>query len=47
MIWWMREWQETLFLGFQKAFDKVPQRRISAKVRAYEVAGKVDNWIGN
>ena len=32
---------------FKKAFDKVPHRRLLAKVRACGVAGQVANWIAN
>ena len=31
----------------KKAFDKVPHRRLLAKVRVCRVAGQVANWIGN
>ena len=34
-------------LDFNKEFDKVPQLRLSAKVRACGVAGQVANWITN
>ena len=38
------QWMQCIF---QKAFDKVPDRRLLANVRAYEVAGTVANWMGN
>ena len=36
-----------VYLDFKKAFDKVPHRRLIAKVRACGVAGQVANWIVN
>ena len=36
-----------VYLDFKKAFDKVPHRRLLAKVRACGVAGQVANWIAN
>ena len=38
---------DIVYLDFKKAFDKVPHRRLFAKVRACGVAGQVDNWIAN
>ena len=34
-----------VYLDFKKAFDKVPPRRLFAKVRTCGVAGQVANWI--
>ena len=36
-----------VYLDFKKAFNKVPHRRLLAKVRACGVAGQVTNWITN
>ncbi len=36
-----------VYLDFKKAFDKVPHRKLLAKVRACGVAGQVANWIAN
>ncbi len=36
---------DTVFLDFAKAFDKVPTRRLMAKVEAHGVRGKVLKWI--
>ena len=36
-----------VYLDFKKAFDKVPHRRLFAKVRACGVAGQVAHWISN
>ena len=38
---------DIVYLDFKKSFDKVPHRRLLAKVRACGVAGQVDNWIAN
>ena len=38
---------DIVYLDFKKEFDKVPHRRLLAKVRACGVAGQVVNWIGN
>ena len=38
---------DIVYLDFKKAFDKVPHRRLLAKVRACGVAGEVVNWIVN
>ena len=38
---------DIVYLDFKKAFDKVPHRRLLAKVRACGVAGQVVNWIAN
>ncbi len=36
---------DTVFLDFAKAFDKVPTRRLLAKLEAHGVEGKVHRWI--
>ena len=36
---------DVIFLDFQKAFDKVPHRRLMSKVRALGIVGKVADWI--
>ena len=36
---------DVIYLDFQKAFDKVPHRRLMAKVRALGIAGKIAAWI--
>jgi len=36
---------DVVFLDFQKAFDKVPHRRLMAKVRALGIGGQVARWI--
>ena len=38
---------DVVYLDFKKAFDKVPHRRLLAKVRACGVSGQVANWIAN
>ena len=38
---------DIVYLDFKKTFDKVPHRRLLAKVRASGVAGQVANWIAN
>ena len=38
---------DRVYLDFKKVFDKVPHRRLLAKVRACGVAGQVGNWIAN
>ena len=36
---------DILYLDFQKAFDKVPHKRLMSKVRALGITGAVSNWI--
>ena len=36
---------DVVYLDFQKAFDKVPHRRLMAKVRALGIGGSVADWI--
>ncbi len=38
---------DIVYLNLKKAFDKVPHRRLLAKVRACGVAGQVAIWIAN
>ena len=38
---------DIVYIDFQKAFDKVPHRRLLAKVRACGVTGQITNWIAN
>ena len=38
---------DIVYRDFKKTFDKVPHRRLFAKVRDCGVAGQVDNWIAN
>ena len=33
------------YLDFQKAFDKVPHRRLMLKIKSLGIAGNVYNWI--
>jgi len=40
-----REPVDVIYLDFQKAFDKVPSRRLLNKLRANGVIGKVMAWI--
>ena len=36
---------DILYLDFQKAFDKVPHKRLMAKVRSLGITGEVGDWI--
>ena len=36
---------DVVYLDFAKAFDKVPHRRLLAKLRAHGISGPVLNWI--
>jgi len=38
---------DVIYLDFQKAFDKVPHRRLLQKLRAYGIAGSITNSIEN
>jgi hypothetical protein len=39
------EAMDVIFLDLQKAFDKVPHRRLLEKIKAIGIEGKVLNWI--
>jgi len=36
---------DVIYLEFQKAFDKVPHKRLLSKVKSFGITGKVSNWI--
>ena len=38
---------DVIYLDFQKAFDKVPHKRLLMKLEAYGVRGCVSAWIAN
>ncbi|CAM5134540.1 unnamed protein product [Natator depressus] len=38
---------DTVYLDFQKAFDKVPHQRLLSKISSHGIRGKVLSWIGN
>ena len=42
---------DVVYLDFAKAFDKVPHKRLSKKLQAHGIGGRVlewiDNWLGN
>jgi hypothetical protein len=38
---------DVIFLDFAKAFDKVPHKRLAAKLKSHGVKGKVLKWITN
>ena len=38
---------DVIYLDFQKAFDKVPHRRLLAKVKAHGIDGMILKWIEN
>jgi Reverse transcriptase (RNA-dependent DNA polymerase) len=38
-------WVDLLFLDFEKAFDKVPHRRLLQKAEAYGIKGKMLKWL--
>ena len=38
---------DAIYLDFQKAFDKVPHRRLLNKLRGYGISSKISNWIEN
>ncbi len=38
---------DTVYLDFQKAFDKVPDNKLMFKVKELGINGKVYNWIEN
>ena len=36
---------DVIYLDFQKAFDKVPHKRLLSKVKSFGISGKVYTWI--
>jgi len=38
---------DVIYLGFQKAFDKVPHRRLIMKLAALGIRGNILQWIEN
>ena len=38
---------DVIHLGFQKAFDKVPHRRLIMKLAALGISGNILQWIEN
>ena len=40
-----RRWIDILFLDFEKAFDKVPHRRLLQKLEAYGITGSLLKWF--
>ena len=38
---------DVVYLDFQKAFDKVPPKRLSCKIKAHGIGGRVLRWIEN
>ena len=38
---------DVIYLDFQKAFDKVPHRRLLSKLRSHGISDKVAGWIEN
>jgi hypothetical protein len=38
---------DVIYLDFQKAFDKVPHRRLLKKVKAMGIGGKLYKWIAD
>ena len=38
---------DVVYLDFQKAFDKVPHKRLVCKIRAHGIGGRVLTWIEN
>ena len=38
---------DVIYLDFQKAFDKVPHKRLLLKLEAYHVTGHVSKWISS
>ena len=38
---------DVVYLGFRKAFDKVPHKRLIHKVRSHRIRGNLLAWIGD
>ena len=38
---------DVIYLDFQKAFNKVPHKRLLTKLRSFGIDGKVHKWIEN
>jgi hypothetical protein len=38
---------DVVYLDFQKAFDKIPHKRLMMKVEAYGMVGNISQWISN
>ncbi|MCP4267589.1 MAG: reverse transcriptase family protein, partial [Candidatus Brocadiaceae bacterium] len=38
---------DIIYLDFQKAFDKVPHKRLLAKIKAHGIDGNVYSWLKN
>ena len=38
---------DVLYQDFQKAFDKVPHKRVLLKIKAYGISGNIVTWIAN
>ena len=38
---------DIIYLDFQKAFDKVPHKRLLKKLYAYDIRGQLHRWIVN
>ena len=38
---------DVIYLDFQKAFDKVPHKRLMMKINALGITGEVFNWIAD
>ena len=36
---------DVIYVGFKKAFDKVPHERLLNKLKAYGIKGKLLNWV--
>lgn len=38
---------DTIYLDFRKAFDTVPHKRLSNKIKSYGIGGKISTWIAD
>ena len=36
---------DTIYLDFEKAFDKVPQKCLIAKLKSHGINGDIGNWV--